>query len=234
MKIAHWAAIPAAGLLLVLAACGSGGGSGSGTATATASPPAATTLAKQARAAVQAAKSVHIAGTLKESGRTLGVDLSLTRSAGLAGRLSVNGASFYVLSTHGSAYIKVTSAFLRLAKLPSAACSLVCGKYLKVPTSEAGSLTGGLSMADVLGTAGAATGHVQYAGTATVHGQHAWVLRGADGSKVYVAQLSPHYPLRVIAPPGKTGQLDFTQWNSVTIPPPPPASQVVDPSQLHG
>jgi hypothetical protein len=56
-------------------------------------------------------------------------------------------------------------------------------------------------------------------------------MRASDGSTVYVAAQGPPYPLRLTKGPSR---IDFTQWNSVTIPPPPPASQVVDLSQLTG
>jgi hypothetical protein len=54
-------------------------------------------------------------------------------------------------------------------------------------------------------------------------------MRAGDGSTVYVAAQGPPYPLRVTK---GVSRADFTQWNAVTIPPPPPASQVVDLSQL--
>jgi hypothetical protein len=46
-----------------------------------------------------------------------------------------------------------------------------------------------------------------------------------------VAAQGPPYPLRLTKGPSRA---DFTQRNSVTIPPPPPASQIVDLSQLTG
>ena len=59
----------------------------------------------------------------------------------------------------------------------------------------------------------------------------AWQMRASDGSTVYVAAQGPPYPLRLTK---GSSRADFTQWNSVTIPPPPPASQIVDLSQLTG
>jgi hypothetical protein len=72
---------------------------------------------------------------------------------------------------------------------------------------------------------------LSYVRTVTVDGQPAWQMRASDGSTVYVAAQGPPYPLRLTKGPSRA---DFTQWNSVTIPPPPPASQVVDLSQLTG
>jgi len=54
-------------------------------------------------------------------------------------------------------------------------------------------------------------------------------MRLHDGSVAYVAAQGVPYPLRLMK---GSDRIDFTQWNAVTIPPPPPASQVVDLSQL--
>ncbi len=234
MNMIRWAAIPAAAAIsLGAAACGSGGSH-----TSAAPPPAPATLAKEIRAAIQHASSVHVSGSGSENGTTMTVNLSMTRSGGMSGQISVSGAGFTVLSTHGSSYIKVTGAFLKYAHLPTAACSMMCGRYLKLPPAEAQSLAGGLSMRGMgtgsfMGITMNGSPNFRIVGTANVNGQRAWVLRDSDGSTAYVASSGTAYPLRVVAPPSKQGRLDFTQWNSVTIPPPPPASQVVDLSKLH-
>jgi hypothetical protein len=225
----RWAAIPVLAMtLLGAAACGSGNSG------ASAAPPPPKTLANEARTAMKQAHSVHVSGTFTDNGRRVGLNLSLTRSGDLSGQLSTNGAGFSVLSTGGSAYVKLTGAFLRYAHLPTAACSLVCGKYLKVPASQAGSLTGSLSMSSLLNDASKNPGNVHNAGTATVNGQRAWILKGSDGTTAYVAADGTHYLLRLVPPAAKQGRLDFTQWNNVTIPPPPPSNQVVDLSKLTG
>jgi hypothetical protein len=225
----RWAAIPVlAATMLGAAACGSGNSG------ASASPPPSKTLVNEVKTALQHARSVHVTGTINDKGRRIGMNLSLTRAGGLSGQLSTNGAGFSVLSTGGSAYIKLTGAFLRYAHLPTAACSLMCGKYLKVPASEAGSLTGSLSMTSLLNDADKNPGNVHNAGTATVNGQRAWILKGSDGTTAYVAAQGTPYLLRLVPQHAKQGRLDFTQWNNVTIPPPPPSDQVVDLSKLTG
>jgi hypothetical protein len=87
----------------------------------------------------------------------------------------------------------------------------------------------GMDMSSLLGQASAS--RLTYVRTVTVNGRPAWQMRASDGSTVYVAAQGPPYPLRLTKGPSR---IDFTQWNSVTIPPPPPASQVVDLSQLTG
>jgi ABC-type glycerol-3-phosphate transport system substrate-binding protein len=130
--------------------------------------------------------------------------------------------------TQGHAYVKVTSALLKSQNLPTAACALVCGRYLKVPPSQAKSMLADVQWSSLLGRLKSMP-KWSYVRTVTVNGQPAWQLRAADGSAAYVAAQGPPYPLRLMK---GFNRIDFTQWNAVTIPPPPPASQVVDLSQL--
>ena len=65
--------------------------------------------------------------------------------------------------------------------------------------------------------------------TVTVNGQRAWQMSVSSGGTAYVAARGTPYPLRMVQGPDR---IDFTRWNSVVIPPLPPASQVVDLSQL--
>lgn len=231
MNIARWAAIPAA-LAISLAANGCGGSSGNGASAP--SPPSTTTLANQVRTAVRDASSVHIDGTVNQASRSIGMNLSLTRSGQFSGQMSADGAGFTVLSTQGGIYIKVTDAFLKYLKLPATACNLVCGKYLKTTPSQASSLVGQLSMSALFGKLSSASPpKLSYAGTATVNGQTTWKYHSSDGGTVYVAAHGKPYPVQLAAPSNR-GKLTFSKWNSVTIPGPPPASQVVDLNQLHG
>lgn len=162
------------------------------------------------------------------------MNLSMTRSGEVSGQMSANGAGFTVLSTRGSTYIKVTRAFLSYLKLLATACNLVCGKYLKATPTQASGLVGQLSMSRLFGKLDSSSEPtLHYSGTATVNGQTAWTYHTSDGGTVYVAAHGRPYPLR-LAGPRNRGKLTFSRWNSATIPGPPPSSQVVDLSQLHG
>jgi hypothetical protein len=224
----RWVTGPAAAVIvLAAAACGGGG-------TAAASPPPAAKVVSDLDAAIQHASSVHVEGTAPDGGKHVRIDLSMSRSGGLSGQLSVGGAALEVLSTHGSTYIKVTGSFLAYAHLPGSACAIVCGKYLKVSAAQSSGVVGGLTMPAFMAALTKGNPHFRYAGLATVNGQRAWVLRSHTSGQAYVAAEGPAYLLRAVAPPGKSGRLDFTEWNRATIPPPPPASQVVNLSQLQG
>lgn len=230
MNIARAAALPAAiAISLAAAACGSG--TPGGTA-ATPSLPSHAVLVSKVKAALRDAKSVHVSGTVRQGGRLLGLDLSLTHDGGISGQISVNGAGLNVLSTGGSTYIKVTKAFAKYQNIPASACVLICGKWFKPTPAESQQMIGDISMTKLFGQMTSST-KFQYGGTATVDGQPAWVLHSSDGSTAYVAAQGNPYPLKIVGP-HNSGQVSFTQWNAATIPGPPPASQVVDLSQLQG
>jgi hypothetical protein len=223
----RWVTGPIVTVMVLAAAACSGGGP------ATAGPPTPPTMVRDLDVAVRHASSVHVDGTAPDGGQQVRIDLSMNRSGGLSGQVTANGSTVQVLSTRGITYIKVTGSFLANVHLPASACAVVCGKYLTVSAAQAG-LVSGLRMPAFMAALTKGNPHFRYAGTATVNGQRAWVLRSRTSGRAYVAAQGPAYPLRAVAPPGKSGRLDFTQWNHATIPPPPPASQVVNPSQFQG
>ena len=223
MKAMRWSAGSAA-VVAVLLVAGCGGG-GSGTATTGGSSAAGVA----ASAGPAKATGVHILAVVTQDRAKISVDMSMTRVGDVSGTASANRVGFTMLVTQGHAYIKISSGMLKSQNLPTASCTLICGKYLEVPTGQAKGMLNGMDMSSVLGQASAS--RLTYVRTVTVNGRPAWQMRASDGSTVYVAAQGPPYPLRLTKGPSR---VDFTQWNSVTIPPPPPASQVVDLSQLTG
>jgi hypothetical protein len=205
---------------------------GCGSAVGASAPPKASVLVKEVGAAMRDAKSVHLSGTVQQGGKALGLNLSMTRSGEVSGQLSVGGAAFTVLSTQGSSYLKLSGAFLKFEHLPATACTLFCGKYLKVTAAQSQSLLNGLNMSDFTASMSKPSPHVRNAGSGTVNGQPVWLLRDADGSIAYVASQGKPYILRIVASHAAHGTLNLTQWNAVTIPGPPPAKQVVNLSEL--
>ncbi len=243
MKLMRWWAVPVAvAATMLMAACG-GGSSGTSTSPAPSagvsaastapapagSPPAA--LAQQINSAVAKATSVHVAAVVLQRGVTVTVDLSLTRANDVYGQMSYKGAPFTVLVTQGHTYVKVTGAALKTLGLPSAACVLMCNKYLKMTAGQSRGVTGNLGWSSMVVGPSNSLAHLDYVRTTTVRGQPAWQMRAGRVGTVYVAAQGPSYLLRVVSNSG-SNHIDYTQWNSVTIPPPPPASQVVDLGQL--
>ena len=232
MKRAGWL-IPAVTLAaVVITGCGGGGGSGSVSSSPASSgaqatagpPPSAATLAKQVNDAVAKATSVHVSAEVLQGSTRAALDLSMTRAGEMSGQISLNNVPVTILVTQGQTYIKLTAEALKAEGLPSAACSLMCGKYMKMPAKEAKSMLSGIGWSDLVGQSSTLP-NWSYVRTVTVNGQPAWEMRVAGQGTAYVAAQGQPYPLRLTQ---GSNHVDFTQWNSVTIPAPPPASQVVD------
>jgi hypothetical protein len=205
-----------------------GGGSGSSAA----APQSAATVVSQMKAAVGRASSVHVAGHLSDNGQPLGLDLGVIRGGQFTGTITENGIPLTIIDTGGKAYIKATPAFLRELKTPAGVCPLMCGKYVETSGKQERSLASSLSMASLTRSLTGPLPAFADQGTASLHGVQALILRGADASVLKVAARGTPYPLEVLSPPSRPGSVEFTQWNGVPVPAAPPASQVIEESQL--
>jgi hypothetical protein len=197
--------------------------------------PDVAVVLRDTRAALRAATSVHLSGTVQDGGKTLGVNLGMTRSGQMSGQISEDGAVLTVLATQGHTYVKLSAAFLKVSQLPASACSLFCGRYLEF-TAQSQAPLNGLNMTGLVNSlipSSTPPHAVSYQGTVSVGGTLAWLLV-SNGSSVFVAARGKPYVLRVVAPQPGEGAVNLTQWDDVRIPGPPPASQVVNLSQLTG
>jgi hypothetical protein len=242
VKILRWWAGPTAVVVtMLLAACGTAGSGKTSAPPSSASPstassapasagppPDVATLARQVNAAVAKATSVHLTATGTQGRNSVGVNLSLTRSNDMYGQISFKNQPITMLATHGHTYVKVTAGTLKATGLPSAACVLMCGKYLKMSAGQARGFTGQVGWSTFLGTSSSLP-RLHYVRTVSVNGQPAWEMSVRGKGTAYVAAQGTPYPLRLVF---TSGRVDFTQWDSVTIPPPPPANKVVDLNQL--
>jgi hypothetical protein len=196
-------------------------------------PPAMPVLLNDMAAAVRDAHSVHVNGTVPHRGTSARVDLSLARSGGSYGQISESGAEVTVLVSGNRAYLRLNAAFLRMQHIPSSACKLACGKYLRVSGQTPGladfsmsafvaSLTSGMTHTQA--------GSVTFGGTIVYDGEPVWALQHAQSTALVAARGRP-YPL-LITELGR-GALSFTQWNTARVPAPPPPTQVLNLTQLH-
>lgn len=195
--------------------------------------PNVAVLLRQMSAAVRAARSVHITGAIRQDGKTVGVNLGITRSGELYGQVSEDGAVLTMLAMHDHIYLKLSAAFLRVAHLPATACRLFCGKYLEYPAAQSHLLVGHLNMASMTHSLTSTPAReVTLLGAVSVGGEPAWLLQDSHDNSIYLAAHGGPYILReVSAPPGEES-VNLTQWNAVRIPGPLPANQIVRPSQL--
>jgi hypothetical protein len=209
---------------IVASGCGS---------SSTPTEPGAAALASSAQASIRSANSVHVQGAASSNGLPVGVDLGINRAGDMNGTITENGANFNIITVGGKVYIKATPAFLKQAGAPSSACTVVCGHWVQIPSSQAKQLTSQITMSNLTGQKNSPDlSKLTKAGSTTVNGQSAWVLKAPDGSTVDVSQQSAHYPLQVKSGTGSQGVVRYSQWNSVPTPKAPPASQVINLSGL--
>lgn len=247
------AAGPAAaclGAALLAAACGflSGSSSTSSGPPATARPaatqapanriaskPPAQILAAAARA-LASASSVHVKGTVRESGRWYTFDLVLGRASAkgsmTAPVLGIKKAQFDFVATAGKLFIRSSTLWRKVGG--AAAAQLLNNRWVLLPKAAVrGFPFRGIRAFARLIQSGS-QGKPRRAGAVTViNGGPAIPVRSGDAI-VYVATTGRPFPLRVMPATHAAGAgvVDFTAYNApVTIGPPPNA---VDFNQLHG
>jgi hypothetical protein len=204
---------------LAVAACGS----------AASDTKTAAMLMPEVQAAADGATSVHMAGSVTQGSQNATIDVSFSRTAA-AGTVGLNGDSFYFLSLNGKTFIKVDAAFLRVAGAPASVCAKVCGKYVELPAASASQITGSLSMRQLVkqvfnakSVSSAAASGCVFA-PATVNGHS--VLQCRQGA--YTIDVAAHGKPYLVYATGPRGQhIAFSDWNSVTFPALPPASQLI-------
>jgi ribosomal protein S9 len=210
--------LAAAGLLT--AACGQ---------SPAANPNTVAKIAPRMEAAMRAAQSVHMVGSVDENSQQITMDVSF-QGGGMSGTVSAAGQTVNLVLLAGKAYVKVDQAFLKEAGLPASDCSSMCGRYLAVPSSQlgqAGSLTLSSLMSQMLSKIPSVNNDTSEVFVrSTLNGQP--VLKGSgDGVTLEVAGSGPPYPL-LITQAGQ-GTVAFSEWNAVPPITPPPASDIITP-----
>jgi hypothetical protein len=206
-----------AGAAVIVTGCGSTG-----------TEPAASGLVAAMQNSVRSAESVHIDGRLLNKGVPVGVDMDVHRNGDVTGTISQDGAAFQLIGVDGKVFIKATPAFLRQTGAPPSACSEVCGKWVELAQQQADELTGDLSMGSMTGLLAGHMPKFSEAGSSTVGGRPAWVLRAADGSTLDVSSQGAHYPLQAKTAGAPPDVVTYSRWNSIPAPIPPPADEVLN------
>jgi hypothetical protein len=174
---------------------------------------------------------MHMDGRLTDSGKPVGLNMSLLRDGSLTGTITQNSVPLSLIGANSKIYVKATRAFLTELHAQSV-CSLMCGKWVQMSGSQASQLTGSLSMANLTKSLTSGLPSFKKNGLTTVGGQQAVELKASNGSTLDVAAQGKPYPLRVVAPAGRQGSVRFSQWDKVPAPKPPPSSEVINLDKL--
>jgi hypothetical protein len=229
------AATVVAALVVALVGCGTSGTgapAASGSTAAghpTASPATnglehqtAAKVAQAAGAAFKAAKTVHVQGTFLADNRTEKFDLRY-EGGSTSGTFTVNGATIHMITVGDNAYLKAGKGGWAAMGNPPDTQGLLANKWVK-----SGSASQMLTPFSLAGFASELTaeefGHGGTVTQSTLAGQKVVVVTYPDGSKLYVANTGPAYPLRFDASGSVGGRRDFSQYGAtfgITSPPNP-------------
>jgi hypothetical protein len=209
------------------------------TGCASSSPPApagtktAAEVVPAIKAAMRTASSVHVDGTVTDGSEKVIINESINGS-NATGLFHANGITTVLLVADGKVYLQINPDYLKLANLPAAVCSTVCGKYVQIPASAFTQFTASTRLshwtnAILSGMPSAAAGSTDLFKPATFQGQPVLRLRQA-AQTVDVARTGAPYPLFISS--RTYGSVTFSEWNSVPPVASPPPSQIVTQGSL--
>jgi len=180
---------------------------------------------KEVGAALKRAKSVRVTVTGPGSGRLPQLDLRIQGSS-RTGAMGLGGVQFQITAIGGDTYVKGDQRVWEAFGMPAAVQPHLAGRWVKVRPQQVASLdafsldslAAGLTRND-----SRLVGKVEQA---TLDGRKVLVLRKRDGSRTYVANTGPAYPLRTEGKGPNPVRIDFTEYGvdfGITTP-----SDVVD------
>lgn len=202
------------------------------TSTGAVDAPSPSDLLARTKAAVEQAKSSHVSGTVEDSGKPVTVDVAGTSDGSSAqGSVKTAGASIDFILVGGSTYIRGDQKFWAQAGAPAARAAELASsrKWVKASAAEAKSFTELANPKALLGELlGSDTNSLtQKVEATTVDGAPCWSLKDRIGSDQAALEVlkSSYLPAKLDI--GKGQSLRFTDWDAVTAPTAPPASQVI-------
>jgi hypothetical protein len=199
------AALAAVALSSLVAACGS---SGNGEESKTADQ-----IVADAKAALKAATSYHLVGTVSPGNKPTKIDIKVAGAKSSSGHVDQDGVVFDYIDANGKLYIRGKALF---ASYSQAAADLIGDQWVTATgnaslESAATSVTGLSDSAQLADSLGSSGGPFSKGGTKTVNGQPAIAITNKDG-EMDVATSGAPYPVRLDA--GAKGQMSITEYGA--------------------
>jgi hypothetical protein len=187
------------------------------------------------KAAVSDVKSVHVKGTINQSGQPLRLEV-IVGSDSAQGSITVAGGTMDLRLVDGITYFRGDAKVFAAFGANAAQASFAAGRWIKDTSTSgpAASFAGFLDRKQLFDNLLTPQGTVSTGGTATIDGREALILidNSPQGGKLYVETKGAALPLRIARTGDNGGQIDFTDYNAdVSVEAPPGA---VDISQLSG
>lgn len=209
--------LAAAAVLAVSALAGCGGGDGTN---GLEQKPAAE-VQQAAAAALKGATSVHVVSAGTIDGKPAQIDLRIQGRSSI-GTMELAGTSFQITKIGEDVYLKGSQQALDVLGMPADAQRLATDRWLRLGAEQVTTLEG-FSLDDLAAELTDPDSPLEPAvEQTTLDGRKVVVISQQNGSKLYVANTGPAYPLRGIMLGDVPGQLDFTEYGAsfdITAPP---------------
>jgi hypothetical protein len=203
----------AAAVAMAVASVGAGHGGGSSEA-----GKSANQIAKDAYNAAVNAKSVRVNGNVAANGQQLGVNLNIRQGNAVAGSLTLQGNPIDMVVIGSEVYFSASGAYYESQGESATVANELNDKWVKLPTSEAKDFAQFEHLGQLLDSLNHPTGTLSKAGTSTVAGMAAVLVRSSKGGMVAVANHGTPFPLQLLAGTAGSGSLTFSGWNKpITI-----------------
>jgi hypothetical protein len=164
-------------------------------------------MLQKAAGALKAAKSVRIVGIFPD-----GVVNARVQRGSASGTLTKAGHKFRVTIIGRAAYINTDQTGLKMSGAPPAVQRHDAGRWLKVAKSGFTGFTFASLASQITAYRGPLEPKVRQA---TLDGRKVVVIGWRDGSKLYVANTGPAYPLRAELTKGpNVFRIDFTEYGA--------------------
>jgi hypothetical protein len=228
--------VVAAALVLLIAlpaGCGGSSSSSSSSSSNGVADKSPADILAATKVAADAAKTVHVSGSIVSGGSPITLDMNLLAGKGGRGQLSESGLAFELIQVGKTVYIKGSPAFYKKIG-GTAAAQLLQGKWLKAPASNSdfaslSQLTDLRQLVDqTLETHGSS---LTKGGSSTIAGQKVvGITDKAKGGTLYIATTGQPYPVQIVKTGSSGGKITFDRWNSsVTLAAP---ANAIDVAQL--
>jgi hypothetical protein len=216
-------AVMVALVALITSGCG-GGSKTSDTQTTTTQATATQTngletqspaqVQQAAAAALKAAKSVHVRGTAINDGKPVHADLRIQGNASTGTMQLEEGVKLEITTIGNTTYLKANQQTWQTLGVPAAAAQRLADRWVKTRPQQVTGLTGFTLdnlAAQLIKDDSPWEPKVE---RITLDGNKVVVISQQDGSKLYVANTGPPYPLRGEEKGANAGRIDFTEYGT--------------------
>jgi hypothetical protein len=203
------ARIVAVAALLTLLLTGCGGG---GTPTNGLEDKSPAQIQEEAAAAIKGAKGVHVTGTSISDATPAQVDLRIQNGSS-SGTITLEGAHFEITRVGEVTYVKADEAALESLGIPPEMHRLGADRWLKLAPQEASGLEG-LSLDSFAQQVTMNESPLETEIEQTeLDRRRVVVISTQDGSRLYIANTGPAYPIRGELKGANEGRIDFSEYD---------------------